>query len=106
LGTRLLEQTNVLKAELHDRHIEESGFVLAQINQTLELLASIDLSGDIARKMGTTAAPPFGRAWPQTAWTVSEFAASPFSALLPMDADETFVQKLVYTAWGVEVIPD
>lgn len=106
LGARLLEQTSLLRAELRAKRIEEGGFILAQLNQTLELLTSIDLSGDISRKMKTAGAPPIGRSWPQTAWTVSEFAASPFSALLPADADEMFVQKLIYTAWGVAVVPE
>ena len=105
LGSRLIEQTNGLKAELRIRRVDESGFLLAQINQTLELLASIDAGGDLARKLNTIGSPPYGRAWPQTAWTVSEFAASPFSQLLPVDADEAFVQKLVYAAWGVAVVP-
>jgi hypothetical protein len=30
-----------------------------------------------------------------------EFAASPFSALLPSKADEAFARDLLYAAWGV-----
>ena len=101
----MIEQTNLLRVELRCRRVDESGFLLAQINQTLELLASIDESGDLARKMNTLGSPPVGRGWPQTAWTISEFAASPFSQLLPVDADEAFVQKLIYAAWGVAVAP-
>jgi hypothetical protein len=30
-----------------------------------------------------------------------EFAESPFSALLPPDADDLFVRQLLYAAWGI-----
>jgi hypothetical protein len=101
LGGRLAQEVGRMGAAMQAGEIEEAGFYLAHVNQILELLRSIDPSGDLARQLGTSGAPPEGRAWPATAWSVVEFAESPLSALLPPDAGEPCVRNLLYAAWGV-----
>lgn len=101
LGCRLLQEAASLRASLHRHAVEEAGFCLAQVNQVVELLHSVDPTGDLARQLQTQAAPPEGRSWPASAWSVVEFMESPFSALLPPDADDAFVHNLLYAAWGV-----
>ncbi|HXG23659.1 MAG TPA: hypothetical protein VNJ09_03815, partial [Chthonomonadales bacterium] len=90
LGCRLLQEVANLRAALHRHAVEEAGFCLAQVNQIVELLRSVDPAGDLARQLQTEAAPPEGRSWPASAWSVVEFMESPFSALLPPDADDAF----------------
>jgi len=101
LSGRLLREVGVMRAAMEAGDAEEAGFSLAHVNQILELLHTIDSNGDLARQMGITGAPPEGRAWPATAWSLVEFAESPFSALLPVGADEAFVHRVLYAAWGV-----
>lgn len=101
LGCRLLQEAASLRAALHRHAVEEAGFCLAQVNQIVELLRSVDPAGDLARQLQTEAAPPEGRPWPASAWSVAEFMESPLSALLPPDADDAFVRDLLYAAWGV-----
>ena len=83
------------------RAVEPAGLCLANINRTLEILASIDHKGDQARTLNEAGAPPPGRTWPAPAWSVVEFAESPLSGLLPPDADEEMVRAMMYSAWGV-----
>jgi hypothetical protein len=101
LGCRFLQRAGSLKNALSECDVEEGGFHLAHLNQVLELLRDLDPVGDVSRQLGTVAAPPIGRTWPASSWTVVEFAASPFSALLPPRADTRFVSDLIYAAWGV-----
>jgi hypothetical protein len=101
LGCRFLQEMGSLRAALGERDVEEAGFHLAHLNQVVELLRDIDSDGSVSRQLGTVAAPPPGRTWPASCWTVVEFAGSPFSGLLPPNADELFVHDLLYACWGV-----
>jgi hypothetical protein len=101
LSCRLSQEAGRMGAALDQRDAEEAGFYLAHVNQILELLHTLDSRGDIARQLGVQNAPPAGRSWPLTAWTVVEFAESPFSALLPPEAGESFVRDVIYAAWGI-----
>lgn len=101
LSCRLTQEAGRMAAALEQRDGEEAGFYLAHLNQILELLHTLDARGDMARRLGVANAPPVGRTWPLTAWTVVEFAGSPFSALLPPDASEGFVREVIYAAWGI-----
>jgi hypothetical protein len=101
LGCRFLQEMGSLRTSLAANDIEQSGFHLAHVNQLLELLRDIDPDGKTSRKLGSIAAPPPGRSWPASCWSVVEFAGSPISGLLPPKADETFVRDLLYAAWGV-----
>jgi hypothetical protein len=101
LAQRFAEETAALAMALSDRDVDEAGFRLAHVNQILELLGTIDPRGDVARNASLRSAPPAGRTWPRTAWSLSELADSPLSALLPGDAQENFVRRLLYAAWGV-----
>jgi hypothetical protein len=103
LGGRLAREAGSLRAALQNEDAEEAGFHLAHVNSVLELLRDIDPSGDLARELSTPYAPPVGRAWPGAAWTVAEFAHSPFSGLLPPRADDKFTRDLLYAAWGVAI---
>lgn len=105
LGCRFLHEVGAFRASVAEEDTQEGGFHLAHLNQVLELLRDIDPDGDLARDLETVAAPPLGRGWPAACWTVVEFAASPFSALLPARADESFVRDLLYAAWGVTFEP-
>jgi hypothetical protein len=102
LGTRLLQEVGKMGAAMRAYDAQEAGFYLAHVNQLLELLHSVDPEGDVARQYRTTACPPEGRTWFPTAWSLAELAESPFSALLPPDADDEFARELIYAAWGVE----
>ncbi len=101
LSGRLTQEAGKMAASLAQGDVQDAGFYLAHINQILELLHTIDVRGDIARQLDVNNAPPPGRAWPRTAWTVVEFAESPFSALLPSNADDNLVRELIYAAWGI-----
>lgn len=105
LSCRLSQEAGRMAAALEQRDAEEAGFYLAHVNQILELLHTLDPRGDMARQLGVRNAPPSGRAWPLTAWTVVEFAESPFSALLPPDAGESFAREVIYAAWGISFAP-
>lgn len=102
LGMRLLQEVGRMRAALRAYDAQEAGFYLAHVNQLLELLHSVDPDGDVARHYRTTACPPEGRTWFPTAWSLAELAESPFSALLPPDADDEFAREMIYAAWGVE----
>lgn len=102
LGIRLLQEVGRMRAALRAYDAQEAGFYLAHVNQLLELLHSVDPDGDVARQYRTTACPPEGRTWFPTAWSLAELAESPFSALLPPDADDEFAREMIYAAWGVE----
>jgi hypothetical protein len=104
LSCRLLREVNALQTHLHAQDAEEAGFNLAHINQILELLRSIDPTGDLSRQLDLPGAPPEGRGWFASSWSFAEFAASPLSALLPDDTTEAFVRHLLYAAWGVTFI--
>jgi hypothetical protein len=101
LSSRLLQEAASLRAALQRHAVEEAGFCLAQVNQIVELLRSVDPTGDLARQLQIEAAPPEGRTWPASAWSVVEFMESPFSALLPPNVDDAFVHDLLYAAWGI-----
>jgi len=101
LSCRLTQEVGRMAAALDVRDAEEAGFYLAHANQILELLHTLDPRGDMSRQLDLKNAPPAGRAWPLTAWTVVEFAESPFSALLPANAGESFVREVIYAAWGI-----
>lgn len=101
LSTRLRREIGALSVALDLHDLPEAGLRLARVNQLLELIHSVDAAGDFARQLRITGAPPPGRHWPATAWSVVEFAASPLSGLLPPNADEAFVRKLIYEAWGM-----
>ncbi|HEX9107005.1 MAG TPA: hypothetical protein VF832_07250, partial [Longimicrobiales bacterium] len=62
-------------------------------------------AGDLSRQLGVPYAPPEGRSWPGTAWTVVEFAESPFSGLLAEGSGEAFIREMLYSAWGVGLEP-
>ncbi len=102
LGMRLLQEVSKMRVAMRAYDAQEAGFFLAHVNQLLELLHSVDPNGDIARHYRTTACPPEGRSWFPTAWSLAELAESPFSALLPPDADDEFAREMIYAAWGVE----
>lgn len=104
LSCRLLREVNALQTHLHAQDAEEAGFNLAHINQILELLRSIDPTGDLSRHLDLPGAPPEGHGWFASSWSFVEFAASPLSALLPDDTTEAFVRHLLYAAWGVTFI--
>lgn len=101
LACRLTQEAGKMGVAMQTGDAEEAGFYLAHVNQILELLRTLDPRGDLSRQSATTNAPPPGRRWPETAWTVVEFADSPWSALLPSDADEVFVRQMLYAAWGL-----
>jgi hypothetical protein len=105
LSGRLSQEAGRMAAALGQRDAEEAGFYLAHVNQILELLHTLDPKGDMARQLGVRNAPPPGRAWPLTAWTVIEFAESPFSGLLPSNAGESFARSVIYAAWGISFVP-
>ena len=105
MGGRLMDEVGQLRSVLLEEDPEEAGFHLAHLNQMLDILATIDPQGDVARQFSTKNAPPVGRTWPKTAWSLVEFAESPFSALLPPKADEAFIRSLLYAAWGVTFEP-
>lgn len=105
LGKRLLSEASLLRDAFTSRDTTLSGMHLARINQLLDLLQSVDPQGDMARQMATDAAPPEGRAWPRSTWSVYEFAGSPLSALLPADVSETFLQTVMVAAWGIDSRP-
>ncbi len=100
LGARLLDTAGKFRSEVREGDCWAAGACLSQLNQILELLHSVDPQGDVARFLASPGAPPHGSAWPTTAWSVAELAESPFSALLPQDADEYFVRRVVSAAWG------
>ena len=101
LSNRLVQEVTAMSAALRIYDADEGGFRLAHVNQLLELLGTLDVDGSVSRDAGIRSAPPPGRAWPGTAWSVVEFADSPFSSLVPAGADEQFVRRLMYSAWGV-----
>ncbi len=101
LLVRLASQTSALGEALSAKDIMASGERLARLNHNLELLHSVDPTGDHARRFEVPGAPPVGRSWPTTTWCVFEFAESPFSGLLPADADQEFVNSVLYASWGV-----
>lgn len=105
MGGRLMDEVGRLRSALQEEDPEEAGFHLAHVNQMLDILATIDPQGDVARQFCTKNAPPLGRTWPKTAWSLVEFAESPFSALLPPKANEAFIRSLLYAAWGVTFEP-
>jgi hypothetical protein len=105
MGGRLMDEVGRLRSALQEEDPEEAGFHLAHVNQMLDILATIDPQGDMARQFCTKNAPPVGRTWPKTAWSLVEFAESPFSALLPPKANEAFIRSLLYAAWGVTFEP-
>lgn len=101
LGLQLLAEAGRMRAALAGGEVAEAGFCLAHLNKVIELLQSMDPDGDVARRLGTTAAPPPGRSWPRTAWSVAEFAESPLSGLLPASSDLMLVADLLECAWEV-----
>jgi hypothetical protein len=105
LACRLLQEMGSLRAALAAKDVEQGGFHLAHVNQVLDLLRDIDPEGEVSRRLGTRAAPPAGRSWPASCWSVVEFATSPISGLLPAQADESFARDLLYAAWGVTLAP-
>jgi hypothetical protein len=102
LESRLLQASGRFRAAAAAGQAEEAGVRLADMNQILELLRSVDPTGDASRKLRTPCAPPRGRTWPRPVWTVAEFAESPLSGMLPPGAGEAFVRSVFYSAWGVE----
>jgi hypothetical protein len=101
LAQRLAGQASELGIALSARDVDASGVHLARLNHILELLHSIDPDGEQARRMQVVGAPPAGRSWPGTTWSVFEFAESPVSGLLPPEADQEFVNSVLYASWGV-----
>jgi hypothetical protein len=101
LGRRFSQEAGQFRTAALQMDSEEAGFHLAHVNQILELLSSIDPRAETARQLGTSFAPPRGRTWPGTTWTVAELMESPLSGLLPEDADERFVREILYASWGV-----
>ncbi len=101
LESRLLQASGRFRAAAAAGQAEEAGLRLADMNQILELLLSMDPNGDTSRKLGTTCAPPKGRTWPRPVWTLAEFAESPLSGMLPSNAAEPFIRSVFYSAWGV-----
>jgi hypothetical protein len=101
LSSRLALQASALREALSAKDVRASGERLARLNHSLELLRSVDPRGDQARRFGIPGAPPLGRSWPTTTWSVYEFAESPLSGLLPPDADQEFVHSVLYASWGV-----
>ncbi|NLI01545.1 MAG: hypothetical protein GX446_18875 [Chthonomonadales bacterium] len=98
LGDRLLQEAGKLAAAFRALDVDESGYHLARINQVLELLHAVDPSGELARKHGTVAAPPTGVRWPKPVWCLYDFAESPLSGLVPVEADDLFCAAVVATA--------
>lgn len=98
---RLNNELSQFATLLSVRAVEPAGACLANINRTLELLASIDPHGEQARRLNEAGAPPPGKTWPVPAWSVVGFAESPLSGLLPDNADEEMVRGIMYAAWGV-----
>jgi hypothetical protein len=103
LGRRLLDEAALLRSAMLHCDAIAAGERLARINQLCELLHSVDPSGDLARQLGATAAPPDSRPWPSTSWSAAEFATSPFSALVPASAPASFLADLMYAAWDVKI---
>lgn len=101
LGLQLLAEAGRMRSALACGEVAEAGFCLAHLNKVIELLQSMDPEGDVARRLGTAAAPPVGRRWPRTAWSVAEFAESPLSGLLPAASDLMLVAELMEYAWDV-----
>lgn len=100
LAGRLLLEAGRMRAAVQDDDADLAGFHLAHINQLLDILQSVDPAGDLARQLGTRAAPPPGRAWPAAAWSAVELAESPFSGLLPPSAGEEYYRQVLRAAWG------
>jgi hypothetical protein len=96
---RLIRELEGMSTAMRRRDAERAGFCLAQVNETLDLLQSVDPSGDTARGLSIAGAPPAGRRWLDAAWSLLEFAESPLSGLLPRDADDTFAREVVRAAW-------
>jgi len=105
LSKRLGAELSSMKRALRSSNTEDAGFHLAQVNQILELLQALDPAGELARNHDVSGAPPMGRTWPSTAWSVVEFAESPLSALLPPTATDETVRGMLYSAWGVSLEP-
>lgn len=101
LGDRLIREGQDMAAALAAGSIEDAGLHLAHANQILEILHSVDPSGDLARQLHARCAPPAGKTWPGTAWSLVELAESPLSALLPEHAGDETLRALLYAAWGV-----
>ena len=101
LSFRLNKGVNVFASDLRIGMIQDAGECLVQINETLELLQSVDPFGEISRNLGTCGAPPLGRSWPPTVWSVTEFADSPLSALLPPGSSDDTVRSIMNAAWGI-----
>lgn len=101
LGERLVREAQDMAAALDAGSVEDAGLHLAHANQILEILHSVDPSGDLARQLGSSCAPPPGKTWPGTAWSLVELASSPLSALLPPNATDETLRALLYAAWGV-----
>lgn len=99
LGRRLLPEVHKLQGAMQEGNAVDAGYYLSHVNQLLELLRSIDPGGDQARTLGAGNAPPVGKPWPSPAWSVVEFAESPFSALLPSNRDIFFVREMMYCSW-------
>ncbi|HSV73411.1 MAG TPA: hypothetical protein VLH79_06605 [Chthonomonadales bacterium] len=100
LGGRLLLEAGRMRAAVLGDDADLAGFHLAHINQLLDILQSVDPAGDLARQLGTRAAPPDGRTWPAATWSAVELAESPLSGLLPPTADGAYYRQLLRAAWG------
>jgi hypothetical protein len=105
LCTRLLQEMGAMRKALEAGDTEAAGYALAQTNEVLELLYTLDPTGDLARQNELPAAPPIGRTWPLSCWSMVELAESPLSALLPHNADLEMVREMLYAAWGVQNPP-
>lgn len=101
LSAYLARHATGLGAALDVYDAAGAGEHLARLNHVLDLLHSVDPDGEQARQFEIEGAPPAGRPWPGTAWSVFEFAESPFSGLLPGDAGQELVQSMIHAAWGV-----
>ncbi len=101
LSGRLTSGLQQMRDALSRGETEDAGIHLAHVNQALELLQDLDPTGDLSRRLEIPNAPPPGRTWPVSAWSVTEFAESPLSGLLPRGADDSVVRALLYAAWGV-----
>ena len=101
LSAYLARHATGLGAALDVYDAAGAGEHLARLNHVLDLLHSVDPDGEQARALEIEGAPPLGRPWPGTAWSVFEFAESPFSGLLPGDAGQELVQSMIFAAWGV-----
>ncbi|MCC6731183.1 MAG: hypothetical protein IT208_17800 [Chthonomonadales bacterium] len=101
LGTHLLAAAGGLRAAIRAGEPALAGHYLARANQLLDLLHTVDPTGDTARRLEVASAPPEGRTWPPTAWSIYEFAESPLSGLLPAEAPPGFVEAVLRAAWGL-----